>query len=239
MTRKIFYILFSLFLFSVAEATLTEIDSGGGVHLFVYCNDSFEYINDFHILVDGVTITSIGTADAPPGPEWSGHFTPGGYNADWWTSMPPDGDPIFNGECDTFLIVVEPDDTPFGYHWSATQDGATVDSGSGTALAVNERHSGRTSENFLLAAYPNPFNSSVKITVNVGANGVRPTIEIYDLRGNVVESSRASAAGDAGVAPTNRAFIWTPDKTISSGIYLVRARTADGGMISKRIVLIK
>ncbi|MCD6595217.1 hypothetical protein J7L68_06045 [bacterium] len=41
------------------------------------------------------------------------------------------------------------------------------------------------------------------------------------------------------MSPTIRTFIWHPDKSISSGIYFVRARMADGWTITKRIVYLK
>ena len=47
-------------------------------------------------------------------------------------------------------------------------------------------------------------------------------VEIYDLRGRLV-----------------RAIIWTPDETINSGIYLVKARLEDGNCIMNRIIYLK
>ena len=92
---------------------------------------------------------------------------------------------------------------------------------------------------FAIDVYPNPFNSSCKITVNVGANGVLPTIEIYNIRGNIVYDSRRRGLPTSiipktfddsslenrhrGMSHTNYQFIWTPDASISSGIYLIRA----------------
>ncbi|RKZ24702.1 hypothetical protein DRQ29_07520, partial [bacterium] len=106
-----------------------------------------------------------------------------------------------------------------------------------------------TPEKLSISAYPNPFNSSVEITIFDGRGLVRqiPTnIAIYDVNGNVVGSRHALTdisadvkTGDARVAPTNRKFIWTPDKSIPSGIYFVRATMNDGQMITKRIVYLK
>jgi len=90
--------------------------------------------------------------------------------------------------------------------------------------------------------YPNPFNSSCKIIMNLWERSpdldyrdreVSPTIEIYDLRGNVVGATQQN--GDA----SHRPYIWTPDATISSGIYLVRAITEDGQTITKRVIYLK
>jgi len=104
---------------------------------------------------------------------------------------------------------------------------------------------------FTIEAYPNPFNSSCVITVN-GVRAFRETplqIEIYDLRGNVVTpySSRQSRdsfvplnKGDRGDASASAqgVYIWTPDKKIPTGIYLVRA-TSGNETITKRIVYLR
>jgi len=99
-----------------------------------------------------------------------------------------------------------------------------------------------------LTAFPNPFNSSCAITANVGAGLAPAQIEIYDLRGEVVGATPRGRPDDVseitegharGHAPTNRTFIWTPDETIASGIYLVRARTEDGGTAMRKVVLVR
>ena len=89
---------------------------------------------------------------------------------------------------------------------------------------------------------PNPFNSSCRITV--GDACMRPaTVEIYDLRGNVVW--QANLSGQNGSDPIERRRhegqaerLWRPDETISSGIYLIRA-TAGNETITKRIVYLQ
>jgi len=98
-------------------------------------------------------------------------------------------------------------------------------------------------QNIDLSVYPNPFNSAVSITAPEGAK-----IEIFDVNGRIVDNlsvgsrppSTAShkMTGDAGVAPTIREYIWTPNDNIGSGIFLVRAKYADES-ISKRIVYLK
>ena len=96
--------------------------------------------------------------------------------------------------------------------------------------------------NISISAYPNPFNSAIRIQVsriwnqesgNLSCSG---GIEIYDLRGNIVGTTRwvAQQKGDA----THRPYIWSPDESITSGVYLVRARMGDE-TISKRIVYLK
>ncbi len=91
---------------------------------------------------------------------------------------------------------------------------------------------------------PNPFNSSCAITAPENAE-----IEIYDLRGNVVtpySDGKPSSfvplnKGDTGdaSASTQGVYIWQPDESISSGIYLVRARMKNCTCVNKQIVYLK
>jgi len=114
--------------------------------------------------------------------------------------------------------------------------------------------------NIEILAYPNPFNSSCKITIDgVGAYRNTPLqIEIYDLRGNVVapssvfptgseshllpagEGKNPLPLGEGGSSQTSRvrAFTWTPAQSISSGIYLVRA-TMGEQTITKQILYLR
>ena len=41
------------------------------------------------------------------------------------------------------------------------------------------------------------------------------------------------------VAPTDRTFIWTPDETNASGVYLVRAKKDNGQTAMKKIILVR
>jgi len=86
-----------------------------------------------------------------------------------------------------------------------------------------------------IAVFPNPFNSSCEITAPAGAE-----VELYDLLGNVVgERSPDRDNRHREMSPTSRTFIWTPAQSITSGIYIVKARTEEGLTATKRIVLIK
>ena len=94
---------------------------------------------------------------------------------------------------------------------------------------------------FSLHVFPNPFNGAVNISV--GEDFMPSRIEIFDINGRMVAdipvgSRPASTTGDAGVAPTNETVIWSPDESVGSGVYLVRARIADKTMM-KRVVFIK
>jgi len=109
-------------------------------------------------------------------------------------------------------------------------------------------------EAITMSAYPNPFNCSCAITVNVWAPLAAPAIiEIYDLRGKRIcthdagsrHSCEQAQSGEAllgNASPLQagaQTFIWQPDKSITSGIYLVRARTEDGKEMTKKTILIR
>jgi len=119
-------------------------------------------------------------------------------------------------------------DDPTNNMWKYDPDADTFEV---IELGVKETHMQKP-QSLSLNVYPNPFNSSISITAPADAE-----IEIYDLRGNVVGATRwvAQEKGDA----THRPYIWTPSESISSGIYLIRATTKDGGTITKRIVYLK
>ena len=104
-----------------------------------------------------------------------------------------------------------------------------------------------------ISAWPNPFNSAVTITLDapVGAHGRAPLqIEIFDLNGRRVAQLPDGGTVGAGFtpalndvadnnerdgarpSPTTREFTWSPDETIGSGVYLVRARFGDSRSLS-------
>lgn len=73
-------------------------------------------------------------------------------------------------------------------------------------------------------AYPNPFNSSIKIDLE-GNNG-KPEIVIFDIYGHKVKGfSRPK-------------FTWCPEKQIHSGLYLIRARIGEE-ITTKEIIYLK
>ncbi|GEM_PF-3170218 len=89
-----------------------------------------------------------------------------------------------------------------------------------------------------LSAHPNPFNSAVTITIDCNTP---LQIEIFDLNGRRVaempeygtvgaglKPSRSSIVAQKGGSETtslrNGEFIWSPDNSLPSGVYLVRAR---------------
>ncbi len=116
--------------------------------------------------------------------------------------------------------------------------------------AISESPSARP-ENIAISAYPNPFNSAVRISVEtLHATSLR--IEIFDLAGRrVAQLPSPSVPLPAGEGRNSfslwekvsegrmRAeFTWQPEKSLSSGVYLVRARIDDKS-IMKRIVYMK
>ncbi len=136
---------------------------------------------------------------------------------------------------DTIDILVDVID-PVGNHASTPLYSWVI--GDEGELGIEEISS--LPHNAAISIAPNPFNSSCAITAPTNAD-----VEIYDLRGNVVGSRLASTdiaadteTGDASIAPT-RTFIWTPDKSIASGVYLIRATMNDGRTTTKRVILIK
>jgi len=81
-----------------------------------------------------------------------------------------------------------------------------------------------------LSVFPNPFNSSCIITAPSGAK-----IEIYDLKGRLISKGIQPFTESQG----KRTFIWQPDETIQSGVYIVKATMEDGRQRVKRVVLVK
>jgi len=114
-----------------------------------------------------------------------------------------------------------------------------------TALDIDARKSAIPAK-LELSIFPNPFNSSCAIVAPPGAR-----IDVYDLRGKRICTGNIGARHSCGQmqlidAPLENAsplqtafrrFVWRPDETIASGIYLVKATTEDGGTAISRIVL--
>jgi len=99
-------------------------------------------------------------------------------------------------------------------------------------------------EKLSMRTWPNPFNSSVTISLSVIPGSTRnPEIEIFDINGRMVENMAVgdgspvpSATGRGDLAPTQ--IVWMPLDNLGSGVYLVRAKIGDE-TTSKRIVYLK
>ena len=87
-------------------------------------------------------------------------------------------------------------------------------------------------EEFSVTVSPNPFNSSCQITAPEAA-----TVTIFDLRGRLV--SLLSSPVEGHKAPSSkRSYIWQPEQSVSSGIYIVKVST-DNRSTSKNILYLK
>jgi len=79
-----------------------------------------------------------------------------------------------------------------------------------------------------ISAFPNPFNSSVTITLDCGSTSPErlSSTEIYDLSGRMIAKIEGGEQ------------IWSPEPSISSGVFLVRARIGEHSL-TKRVVYLK
>ncbi len=82
---------------------------------------------------------------------------------------------------------------------------------------------------FQISAYPNPFNSSVRLRLTGAKNGWY-VLELFDLAGRKVITERVFLAGE-------REFIFEPEG-LGTGVYLVRIMGASG-MAWARLVYLK
>jgi len=105
---------------------------------------------------------------------------------------------------------------------------------------MNIKHLDELPQRFGFQCYPNPFNSAVKITAPESAE-----IEIFDVNGRRVadapfDSDQETKFRSLSEVETtaNGEFVWTPDASISSGIYIVRAQVGEQE-IMKRVVYLK
>jgi len=106
---------------------------------------------------------------------------------------------------------------------------------------------------FAISAYPNPFNSSVRIAVE-GECDSPMRVEIYDVAGRrvavaeLVEARAGRLAKDTSTSsvsvksPLSKGdlgglFVWQPDESLPSGVYLVRARFGEQSVTNKIIYL--
>ncbi len=104
---------------------------------------------------------------------------------------------------------------------------------------------GALPENIAVQSYPNPFNSSCRISIESGEHGVE-SVDIYDVAGRIVKRLVADGSGENLIASESSAgiknnlveYTWAPDENLPSGVYLIRAKTADR-MISARVMYLK
>ena len=111
-------------------------------------------------------------------------------------------------------------------------------------------------DKFSIEAYPNPFNSTCRIEIESGERRIE-SVDVFDMTGRKVENISVGAGlkparsltgtqtGGSETTPLRNAnFVWTPDASLGSGVYLVRARfdrLSDQGeeSVTKRLVYLK
>ncbi len=124
---------------------------------------------------------------------------------------------------------------------------------------IEENSPSTKPEAFSLSAYPNPFNSSVTIALDIPVGDGSPvplSVKIYDVAGRMVavaepvevpvgeglkpsRSSITQKTGGSKTAPLrNGEFIWRPDESLGSGVFLIRA-TVGGETSSNKIIYLK
>jgi hypothetical protein len=98
-----------------------------------------------------------------------------------------------------------------------------------------------------ISTHPNPFNSSVHISIEGVGERLNPArIEIYDIAGRTIdiisesdwESSNSPEIQNSHFHGNDKVVIWTPATSVGSGVYFLRVVSADVS-ISKRIVYLK
>ncbi len=86
-----------------------------------------------------------------------------------------------------------------------------------------------------IEAFPNPSNSTVNIIIDIVAPG-DTEVAIYDVAGRLV---RTIWSGDLPAGP--KSFVWDGlddrDQPVSSGVYLVRARSSGFNSVKKLVLL--
>jgi len=96
-------------------------------------------------------------------------------------------------------------------------------------------------EDIAIEVFPNPFNSTCRITAPIGSK-----VEIYDLQGKLVwesQSQKEHINKDEekhtikGERFTIRSFVWQPDESIGSGVYLVSANCKNIKVVKKIVYL--
>lgn len=84
-----------------------------------------------------------------------------------------------------------------------------------------------------LNTFPNPFNSTVAISISGIETLSRPiNLEFYTVNGRLIDEVTIDTK------TSSKAYRWTPDKNLGSGIYLIRAIT-EHQTTTKRLIYLK
>ncbi len=106
---------------------------------------------------------------------------------------------------------------------------------------------------FEISAHPNPFNSAVTIAVDGAEESFAPArVEIFDVNGRLLRVISREGFQPDEKSPTcpqeisrqarndtKSEFIWRPDESLPSGVYLVRARVDGDRTVANRVVYLK
>lgn len=103
-------------------------------------------------------------------------------------------------------------------------------------------------DNFSLEVHPNPFNSSVKISFFSDMSELASPLRIFDIAGRIIAEIpverrenviRERFDNDEKSMRCDRSVVWSPDKSLPSGIYFVKAQMVDGRTHKKPLVYLK
>ncbi|MGC9315704.1 MAG: hypothetical protein ACP5G4_08810 [bacterium] len=101
-------------------------------------------------------------------------------------------------------------------------------------------------ERLRLHSYPNPFNSAVTIAVEgAGVCDTPLRVEIYDVAGrrvaDIIPPSPPLTRGEGENPPLSKedlvGLVWSPDESLSSGIYFARVKTDTYSVTTKLVYL--
>jgi hypothetical protein len=104
----------------------------------------------------------------------------------------------------------------------------------GLAAGVSDLDQDRSEAEAAIHAYPNPFSTSVDISVSRTSHVARKEVEleVFNIAGNKVANIKSPATSDQRLATT-----WSP-KTSPPGVYLIRAKVGNK-VLTKQVTLIK
>ncbi|GEM_PF-2289227 len=160
---------------------------------------------------------------------------------------------------DTFAIVLPNSGLNYFFVTATTRHNESARS----MIAALDTTSGicekRLPGKFSISVYPNPFNSSVRISFGYGSESAKPLsasppgacrVEIFDINGRTVyapsppvplpkgEGGNSFSPWEKVAEGRMRAFVWTPDESTPSGVYLIRVKT-DNQTLTRRVVFIR
>ncbi len=134
-----------------------------------------------------------------------------------------DFDPSWN-TANTYIVAYVQNDAT-GEVWNSDK---------ASAMVLGTEEFDRVPQKYTINVHPNPFNTTVRIVLschsreNRAIRLIENSVEIFDLSGRLVENIQTTASS----------FAWTPEKSVDSGIYFIRAKT-NSGEITKTLLYLK